>query len=69
VGDTGLEHIEKTPGKQAIPSLGGAESGAVLTSGPSPLPSELTEIIAGWSRLPNAVRAGIVAMVKAVTAI
>jgi hypothetical protein len=64
MGDTGLEHIQKSPEKQTLAPLGGAESGAILPSGVASLPPALTEIIAGWSRLPAAVQAGILAIVR-----
>jgi hypothetical protein len=51
MGDTGLEHIQTSPEKQGIVSKVGAESGAVSASEPRQLPSELSEIIGGWSRL------------------
>jgi hypothetical protein len=64
MGDTGLEHIQKSPEKQTIASLAGAESGAVLPSDPASMPPALTEIIDTWSRLPAAVQAGILAIVR-----
>jgi len=65
MGDTGLEFIQKSPEKQGVISTGGAESGAFLPSEPAQLPSELTEIIGGWSRLPPAVQAAILAIIRA----
>jgi len=64
MGDTGLEHNADSPGKHAVATQGGAESGAVLTSGSAPLPSELTEIIAKWSRIPTLVQAAILAIIR-----
>jgi len=64
MGDTGLEHNGKTPEKPSGPHHGGAESGAVLHSGSASLPPALAEIIAGWSRLPTGVQAGILAIVR-----
>jgi hypothetical protein len=69
MGDTGLEHNAKTPEKPIDASQGGAESGAesgaVLPSGLLSLPAALTEIIAGWSRLPAAVQEAILAIIRA----
>jgi hypothetical protein len=65
MGDTGLEHIQKSPEKQDIGFEGGAESGAVLRSGPAPLPPGLTEIIALWPQLPPVMQAAILMMVRA----
>jgi hypothetical protein len=64
MGDTGLEFIQKSPEKQMVAYQGGAESGAVLPSGPASLSPALTEIITEWSRLPAAVQAGILAIVR-----
>jgi hypothetical protein len=57
MGDTGPEHIQKSPEKQKATSAGGAESGAVL-------PSALIEIIEGWSRVPAALQGAILAIVR-----
>jgi hypothetical protein len=65
LGVIGLEHIQKSQEKQRIASISGAESGAVLPSGPASLPPSLTESIAKWSRLPTAEQAGILAIVRA----
>jgi len=64
MGDTGFEHNAKTPQKPIDASQGGAESGAVFHSGSASLSPALTEIIAGWSRLPAGVQAGILAIVR-----
>jgi hypothetical protein len=65
VGDTGLEHIQKSPEKQRVTSKGGAESGAILPPGRAQLPTELTEIVDRWSRLTAAIQAGILAIIRA----
>ncbi|MGD0462085.1 MAG: hypothetical protein ABSB74_06325 [Tepidisphaeraceae bacterium] len=64
MGDTGFEHNSKTPEKPIDASQGGAESGAVLPSGQRSLAPALMEIIAGWSQLPAAVQAAILAIVR-----
>ena len=64
MGDKGPEHIQKSSEKQATSSPGGAEAGAVLPSGPGSLPPALTEIVSGWSRLPAALQAAMLAIVR-----
>jgi len=64
MGDTGLEHIQESSEKQAVAARCGAESGAVLPLGSARLPLELAEIIAKWSRLPAALQAAILAIVR-----
>jgi hypothetical protein len=64
MGDTGLEHIQKSPEKLVIASQGAAESGAVLPSERAELPAELMEIIVGWSHLPVVVQAAILAIIR-----
>jgi hypothetical protein len=64
MGDTGLEHNAESPEKHALRPEGGTESGAVSTSASAALDLELTEIIAGWSRLPTAVKMAIVTFVR-----
>jgi len=65
MGDTGFEHNAKTPENPIDTSQGGAESGAVLPSDLLSLPPALTEIIAGWSRLPGAVQKAVLAIIRA----
>jgi hypothetical protein len=65
MGDTGLEHIQESFEKQAVTPRCGAESGAVLPLGPMALTLELAEINAKWSRLPAALQAAILAIVRA----
>jgi hypothetical protein len=50
----------KTPAKTVLCSEGGAESGALATTDPA-----LGTLIDAWPALPEAIRAGILAMVKA----
>ncbi|MDP9175328.1 MAG: hypothetical protein M3O30_15915 [Planctomycetota bacterium] len=65
MGDTALEHIQKSPENQRVTVASGAESGAFLPSGPVPLPPDLTEVIAKWSRLSPAVQAAILTILRA----
>jgi hypothetical protein len=72
VGDTGLEHLAKTPAKPKDSGRGGAESGAVSPGfGPKPSPAassqdpDLATVAAAWPHLPEAIKADIVAVVKA----
>jgi len=64
MSDKGFEHDAKTAEKRLFTGQDGAESGAVLHSGSASLPPALTEIMTGWSRLPAAVQAGILAIVR-----
>jgi hypothetical protein len=59
-----LEYNTESAEKPTDASHGGAESGAFSTSGSGGLPSELTEIIAKWSRLPTEVQAVIIAIAR-----
>lgn len=64
MGRAGLEHTHDSPGNTDILSLGGAKCVALSAAHPSADPS-LALIGTAWHRLPEAVKAGIVAMVKA----
>ena len=60
----GAEHPAQNPGNTPLSELGGAESGAQAAPHP-PNGSELHALINAWPTLPPAIRAGILAMVKA----
>jgi hypothetical protein len=60
----GIELTSNSPEKSAFPDPGGAESGAVLTQPPILAP-ELAALIDAWPRLPEPIKAGIMAMVRA----
>ena len=63
----GAEHPAQTPRKKAISDQGGAESGAPdAPDAPNrPDDPDLSRLINAWPNLPEAIRAGIVAMVNA----
>jgi hypothetical protein len=65
MGDTGPEHIQKSPEKQPVTIATGAESGANLPFVLASLPPAWTEIIVGWSRVPVAVQDAILAIIRA----
>lgn len=71
VGAEGFETVAFPGGKAGGAIQSGAHSGALdgdSTAKPSPTPPadpELAAVIAAWSGLPPALRAGIAAMVKA----
>jgi hypothetical protein len=68
VGDTGREHLAKPAGNPHISSKRGTESGTLGDdSAPRPIKADpdLASVIAAWPNLPEAIRTGIVAMVKA----
>jgi hypothetical protein len=50
-------------GKQVIQPTGGAEMGA-LDPKIAPFPPELADLVAAWPTLPEATRAGILAMIR-----
>ena len=68
VGDEGLETVDLTRWVDnnfgRCQFAGAAESGAVGADSP-PLTAELTEVIEAWQMLPEAIRAVILAMVRA----
>lgn len=73
MGDTGLEHPQNPSGKSGVASESGAKCGA-LPGDSDPKPAlatpadpDLSAVVAAWPNVPPAVRAGIVAMVKAAT--
>ena len=62
---TGLEHPSKTPIKPHVSEKRGTESGTPATTPAPALPDDLAEVVAVWANLPAALKAGILAMVKA----
>lgn len=64
MGDTGLEQVPKSSGKRAIGFGGGAECGA-LHAPKAPFDPELAAVVDAWPTLPGAIKAGILAMVRA----
>ena len=73
MGDTGLEPSRFPAGKSGVSESGGSKSGnkdAPFSDSAGvlkPTDPELAAVVAAWSDLPQTVRAGIVAMVKAAT--
>ena len=68
VAATGLEHVAEMPGKQGIPAERGTESGTVgddSAGKPEPMDPELAAVVKAWAHLPEPIKAGILAMVKA----
>jgi hypothetical protein len=63
MGDEGTEHTIKTPIKPHLSEPSGAECGAVGAA--DALPADLAAVVRAWPSLPAAVKAGIVALVKA----
>ena len=62
--DKGLEPVVKSSQKTDVSPIGGAESGAVGAQSAS-FDADLRHIIEHWPSLPDDVKAGIVAMVRA----
>jgi hypothetical protein len=60
----GTELIEKTPQKQGVADEGGAESGA-LGAENRPEDPDLGAVVDAWATLPETIKAGILAMVRA----
>ena len=60
----GIEPIDNSQGNRGIFNEGGAESGA-LTVGNANIDPELASLIDAWPTLPDAIRVGIMAMVRA----
>jgi len=72
MGEAGLEPSPKSIGNPPTPPQGGAKSGALgaqkpVTTGPTDPGSDpdLDALIRAWPILPDAIRTGIAAMVKA----
>ena len=64
VGDTGLEHATESSGGNGHGTQSAAES-AALDATEAPLGSDLRAVVSAWPNLPNAIRAGILAMIGA----
>jgi len=69
----GLEHLRFPSGNVGVPDSGGSKSGnngggfGPPTPPAKPTDPELAAVVAAWPDLPPALRAGIVAMLKAAT--
>ena len=73
----GFEPLFKSSGNMNIPHLGSAKSGAYLSDftsqdaasppcePPTPTDPDLSAVVNAWAKLPSALKAGIVAMVRA----
>ena len=59
MGDTGLEHTGDSTTNSQICEVGDAKNGARLISDP-----DLATIIDAWNDLPDALKAGILAMIR-----
>lgn len=64
---TGFEPVADSTRKTPYPPLGGAESGALGAHAEveARIDASLVAVIQAWPRLPEAIRAGILAMVQA----
>jgi hypothetical protein len=60
----GIEPCENSPQNSTNPAPGGAKSGALTPTNPYIDPA-LAALIGAWPALPEAIRAGILAMVRA----
>ncbi|WP_145059642.1 hypothetical protein [Adhaeretor mobilis] len=60
----GIEQHQGLPEETAVSDSGGAECGAVGAQS-AKVDADLAELIDHWADLPNAVKAGILAMVRA----
>ena len=60
VGATGLEPVKDSARNTHVSLLSDAECGAYLND------ADLEAVVSAWGKLPGALKAGIVAMVKAV---
>lgn len=69
MGKRGLEHTPQTPTKTPKAETSGAESGALpaQTAPTPPADPALERLVEAWPTLPDAVRAGIAAMIDAST--
>ena len=59
VEKTEIEPTTKTPENPTLPHQGGAENGALISIDPA-----LASIIDAWPKLPEPLRAGILAMIR-----
>jgi hypothetical protein len=59
MGATGLEPVKDSSRNTHVSLLSGAECGAYLND------ADLSAVVNAWAKLPSALKAGIVAMVKA----
>ena len=60
---TGLELPPENAGKTGVLDQGGAESGA-LGAREAPLDADLAAVVDAWPALPDAIKAGILAMIR-----
>jgi len=67
VGRAGTEHPPKTTDNSRVSSQSGTDSGTPHAEKPE-LPPDLAELVNAWPTLPAALKAGILAMVKAAKA-
>ncbi len=58
----GSEHPAKTPENPPVSQQGGTDSGTLAGEN---LPPDLADVVNAWPTLPEAIKAGILAMVKA----
>jgi hypothetical protein len=63
-GEEGIRTLPEISRKTALSSTDGAKSGA-LAGQAKPVDPDLASVIDTWPRLPKAIRAGIVAMIRA----
>ena len=61
----GVEHVSNSSRIKESEDSGGAECGADFSDSP-PSDPDLAVVIDAWAKLPEAVRAGILAMIRAV---
>lgn len=64
MGGTGLERVSETSGNRGDAGQSGAESGR-LGARDTPINPELTAVVEAWPGLPEAIKGGILAMVRA----
>jgi len=64
VAAAGIEHGPKSSGNPGVGNQSGAQSGAVAAR-ESPIDPEFAAVVNAWPALPEAIKAGILAMVRA----